>query len=302
MESLRLTYDGRKGFCVETRGIAVRKALIRLEDLGPGGHYETPEEQRKLGAMADLLHTEGIPFHAAVISRFVDPGKRIDRTIAAPRDAVTARFLSLLHRWSAMGASLGMHGYTHQFGAAVSGEGYEFAYPGCRKACPPEAAAYTIGRFRSAYVSFLAAGLRPDWFETPHYAASDSQRRILEACSCVIYEENPAEPGSRKVTEVASRSRIGKTYYVPTPLSYVGGAFVERDVVRIIREAESYADDDLASFFFHPFLEFPYIRLLDDGRVLYAEDSPLRRIIREMKAMGRRFVTFHVSKNLFTMS
>ncbi|WP_164472647.1 DUF2334 domain-containing protein [Cohnella candidum] len=280
----------------------MRKALIRLEDLGPGGHYESPEEQRKLGAVTDLLYAEAIPFHAAVISRFVDPGKRIDRTIAAPQDAVSARFLSLLHRWSAMGASLGMHGYTHQFGASVSGEGYEFAYPGCNEDCPPDAAAYTLGRFRAACVSFLAAGLRPDWFETPHYAASASQRKILEACSCVIYEDNPAAPGSRKVTVAASRSRIGNTYYVPTPLSYVGGASVERDVVRIIRETENYGDDDLASFFFHPFLEFPYIRLQDDGRVLYAEDSPLRQITGAMKAMGRRFVTVHVSKNLFTMS
>ncbi|WP_219639488.1 DUF2334 domain-containing protein [Cohnella sp. CFH 77786] len=281
----------------------MRAALIRLEDVGPGGRYETGEDQFKLRIVADYLFAERVPFHVAVISRFMDPARGIDRTIERPFDPATSRFVRILHGWSARGASLGMHGYTHQYGASVSGEGYEFAYPGCREHCPPDDVpaslndidswqrSYAYGRFRAAFHAFLSSGLRPDWFETPHYAASDTQRRILEACSCILYEDNPAAPGSRRVTERVSKSWVGKTYYIPTPLGYVGGAAVEQDVGRIIREAERYGDADLASFFFHPFLEFPYIQTRQDGTSSYDDDSPLHRLVRAMKEMGRRFVT-----------
>ncbi|MGV2805802.1 DUF2334 domain-containing protein, partial [Clostridium perfringens] len=51
----------------------MNKALIRLEDIGPGGWYETEEQQAKLLVIAQFLHHQQIPFHLAVIPRYVDP-------------------------------------------------------------------------------------------------------------------------------------------------------------------------------------------------------------------------------------
>lgn len=279
------------------------KSLIRLEDVGPGGSYETAENQMKLLVIGDYLYRHRVPFQVAVISRFVDPQRGVDRAMGNPHNSVSVGFVQTLHALCARGASLGMHGYTHQYNQSISGEGYEFAYSGCKKDCPPGDTpeslstmlpiqqSYAYRRFCMALSEFYAAGLRPDWFETPHYAASEVQRKILEACSWLLHEDNPEAPHSRQVTLRSSRSVIGKTYYVPTPLGYVSGATVEPDVIRIMSQASLFGEDDLASFFYHPFLEFPYIHIRKNAPPYYEKGSPLQRIIPDMLSNGRRFVS-----------
>ncbi|WP_276352345.1 DUF2334 domain-containing protein [Cohnella caldifontis] len=279
------------------------KALLRLEDIGPGGYYESAENGAKLLVVASRLKTSGIPFQAAVIPRFVDPGRRYDRSIADLADPEAARFVHLLHGLVRCGASLGMHGYTHQYGHSVSGEGNEFADASCRQDCPPDdppsaladpaafRQSYAFGRFHSALTAFRAAGLRAEWFESPHYVASEVQRRILDACSGVIHETNPDFPESRRVTLRPSLSARGWTAYVPTPLGYVGGSSVDRDVDRILHAASEYGEEELASFFYHPFLEFPYIRRDSGGRWRYGANSPLHRLTGGFGRLGRRFVS-----------
>ncbi|MDD9268039.1 DUF2334 domain-containing protein [Paenibacillus sp. GCM10023248] len=278
------------------------KALLRLEDIGPGGYYETTESQMKLRAVADYLYMQHIPFHVAVIPRFIDPKRGYDCTMSNPFDAVSVRFVDMLQTLRTRGASLGMHGYTHQYGQSVSGEGYEFAYEGCQMDCPPDDApsslsgsvhmqrSYAYGRFHMALSAFQTAGLRPDWFETPHYAASPVQRKLLEACAWLIYENNPREPSRRQVTSCRTASLVGRTYYVPTPLGYVSGEQIDGDVNRIMSESSAYGEEDLASFFYHPFLEFPYIHIRKYAPPYYEERTPLKRIIQHMLSGGRRFV------------
>jgi hypothetical protein len=279
------------------------KALLRLEDIGPGGYYETAESQMKLRAVADYLYMQSVPFHVAVISRFVDPERGVDCSIGNPYSAASVRFVQTLHTLCARGASLGMHGYTHQYDQSISGEGYEFAYSGCKKDCPPDdpreslssmihfQQSYAYRRIHKASSAFQAAGLRPDWFETPHYAASEVQRKILEACIWLFYEDNPDAPNSRQVTFRSSRSILEKTYYVPTPLGYIGGETVEHDVNRMISQVNHFGENDLASFFYHPFLEFPYIHIRKYAPPYYEERSPLKRLIHHMLSTGRRFVS-----------
>nr|WP_240159688.1 DUF2334 domain-containing protein [Paenibacillus aceris] len=278
------------------------KALLRLEDIGPGGYYETTESQLKLRAVADYLYMQKIPFHVAVISRFINPELQYDCTISNPFDPVSVRFVETLQALRTRGASLGIHGYTHQYGQSVSGEGFEFAYPDCLKDCPPDdpksslsdslhiQRSYAYGRFHMALSAFQTAGLRPDWFETPHYAASEVQRKILEACSWLIYENNPHDPTNRQVTYQTAASIVGRTYYVPTPLGYVSSDAVEQDVTRIMNQVSQYEETDLASFFYHPFLEFPYIHIRKYAPPYYEERTPLKRLIHDMLSKERRFV------------
>ncbi|WP_187274342.1 DUF2334 domain-containing protein [Paenibacillus sp. N3.4] len=279
------------------------KALIRLEDVGPGGYYESAESQMKLLAIADYLYLHSVPFHVAVIPRFVDPERGIDNAMGNPYNAISVRFLQMLRTFCVRGASLGMHGYTHQYGQSISGEGFEFAFAGCKQDCPPEDSqeslstmiqfrqSYAYTRFYLAYSEFQAAGLQPEWFETPHYMASDVQRKILEACNWLMYESNPEDPDNRQVTSRSSKSILGKTYYVPTSLGYVNGSAVEQDVNRIINEAIDYGKNDLASFFYHPYLEFPYIHFRKHAHPYYEDHTPLKRLIQHMTSNGRRFVS-----------
>ncbi|MGZ4135713.1 MAG: DUF2334 domain-containing protein, partial [Tumebacillaceae bacterium] len=51
----------------------MKKALIRFEDIGPGGYYESPDNIIKLRAIAEYMRSEGVPFHVAMIPRFVNP-------------------------------------------------------------------------------------------------------------------------------------------------------------------------------------------------------------------------------------
>ncbi|UJF34930.1 DUF2334 domain-containing protein [Paenibacillus hexagrammi] len=277
-------------------------ALIRLEDIGPGGSYESADDQAKLLAVADYLSAMKVPFHAAVIPRFINPERHYDCSMAGT-DPISVRFRQMLIDLQKRGASLGIHGYTHQYGNAISGVGYEFYYPGCQQDCPQDDPAealsswatiertYAYNRYQLASKEFQASGIQPEWFETPHYTASDTQRKILEACSCLMYETNPDQPSSRQLSWRSSQSLIGKTYYVPTPLGYIGGDSIDQDIQKMISEAASYGEQDLASFFYHPYLEFDYIQLQQDAPPAYKDNTPLKRIIQQLLDMQRQFVT-----------
>jgi uncharacterized protein YdaL len=284
--------------------MAMKIAMIRLEDVGPGGYYETRENQVKLWTVADYLYQQGVPFQVAVIPRYIDPPRGINRWMADASDPVTFGYLRTLRGMIARGASLGIHGFTHQYGNAVSTEGYEFHDDNCSENCPPDDSpealtsyhkfhrSYAYRRFQLASAHFHAAGLRADWFETPHYTASPIQRRILEACSRVMYEENPEAANSRTVTYRSPGTPFSQgTLYVPTTLSYVGGSSVAQDVNRISEQMRKYGDRDIASFFFHPFLEFPYIQLRPGRSPIYSDQSPLHQLIRNFHAEGRRFAS-----------
>lgn len=283
----------------------MNKALIRLEDIGPGGNYETEEQQAKLLVIARFLHNERIPFHLAVIPRYVDPAQGINRSMADPENDVSLRFVRLLRTLLTLGASLGIHGYTHQYENAVSGDGFEFAYPDCTANCPPDdrpeavkslqllRQSYAYRRVLMAQETFRSAGLAADWFETPHYTASSVQRHIIGICNGILYESPPSAPDARMTVleHNANDPLTNGTIYVPTPLYYVAGDKIEEEVARIGQAVKDYTgEEELASFFYHPYLEFPYIQLHADGTIQYDANSPLRRIVRSFKQEYKSFV------------
>ncbi|AWP27140.1 DUF2334 domain-containing protein [Paenibacillus sp. Cedars] len=283
----------------------MNKALIRLEDIGPGGNYESEEQQAKLLVIAQFLHNEGIPFHLAVIPHYVDPAQSIDRSITDAENDVSLRFVLMLRTLLTLGASLGMHGYTHQYEDSVSGDGFEFAYPDCSANCPPDdrsdaltsllqlQQSYAYQRVQLAENAFQAADLTAGWFETPHYTASPVQRHIIEICNGILYESPPSAPDARTpVLKLDPDDPFSNgTLYVPTPLYYVAGDNIEEDVARIGQTIKDYTGGkDLASFFYHPYLEFSYIHLRANGTVHYDPNSPLRRIIRSFKQEHKSFV------------
>lgn len=291
----------------------MRKAMLRLEDIGPGGAYESEESLLRLKAIGHFLHSRGIPFHIAVIPRYLDPVKGIDRSIDQAENPYIRHFLEMLSYMIQCGASLGMHGCTHQYGATVSGEGYEFSGKECDASeCPPDDSAvacyqqkemfssYAFHRFREGLSIFHRAGLTPDWFEAPHYTASTHQRCILEACMDLFYENPPSTPNARRPMLLDKDSEFYRgVLYVPTPLFYVDGSSPQKDVQRMTAEMKSYRKDDLASFFYHPFLEFPFIRLSpSDGekmntRFQYEENSYLDQLIRDFTQEGYKFVSIN---------
>nr|WP_283809149.1 DUF2334 domain-containing protein [Tumebacillus amylolyticus] len=281
--------------------------MIRLEDVGPGGKYGTEESLLKLCVVADLLAREGVPFHVAMIPRFVDPSKGYDSSIANGKDPFVKKFLNVIHYLRTRGGSIGMHGYRHQYQMEASADGYEFAYSACESDCPPQEPdasyldreefekSYSSSRMRDGFATAKQAGVKLDWFETPHYAAEGNARQVLEGWVGLFFENDPShEEANKKVKfEDLDTPLYRGVVYVPTPLFYIDGSHPEQDVERMCKEIAEYAPDEIAGFFYHAFLEFPYIAFESTGsgkkRVKYDVKSPLHRLIRCFKQQGWTF-------------
>ncbi|MTI67726.1 MAG: DUF2334 domain-containing protein [Firmicutes bacterium] len=289
---------------LKERVIFMKKALLRLEDVGPGGLYSSLENLEKLKIIADYLHSENIYFQASIIPRYIDSEIGYDKSIADTDDPYIQVFNETIEYLSNVsGDSLGMHGYTHQYSRSISGNGFEFSYPNCIDNCPPDdskkacedrsafSTSYASSRMRQGYVSFDESGLKLGWgYSIPHYIISENQQCILESWSGIFFQPYPETPFKKNMSILDKDSPFYRgVIYVPTPLGYVEGGKEEESVNRICNEVKTYSENDLASFFYHPYLEFPFIEITEEG-VIYDDNSYLKRIIRCIKEEGFTFV------------
>lgn len=279
-----------------------KRAMIRLEDVGPGGFYGSKEGCDKLKVIADYLYSENIPFQIALIPRFKNPLAGVDRSISDLSDPISVYFVQTLKYCQSKGASIGLHGYTHQVLNAISGEGFEFfgaANSNCTPNCPqqddiPSAienkedfdASQVSVRLKAAYEATNAVGLKIDFFETPHYQASFNQVQLIEAWSGLIYEHFSKNV---KLLNTGNEDIFSNgTLYVPTPLGYVTGT---EKLNKLCKDIQSYGPNDIASFFFHAFLEFNSMKLNPDGSLnSYDPGSFLHQLVNSFKAQKFSFV------------
>ncbi|MCL6611981.1 MAG: DUF2334 domain-containing protein [Peptococcaceae bacterium] len=271
---------------------AVKPALLRLEDVGPGGPYQSDEGLHKLYAIAEYLHQEGIPFHIALIPRIVVPQKGYDVSIADD-SPYAAKFVSTIKNIQKMGGIVGIHGYTHQTGRDPSAWGYEFYDPQVSPAAP-NTYEYARDRIDRAISLFIKAGVTPAFWETPHYTASIKQYPAFEEQAGLLYEnKHRGEVANNyKVTDYPGRGYRGFVT-VPAPL---GNIDRDGDVEKMIRRLD-HLENDLASFFYHPFREFKYLYKEYNARgevyYVYDQNSPLHVLIRAFKEKGYTFVSVY---------
>lgn len=171
----------------------IRQAAVRLEDVGP---ESDPDDLR---AVADFLHSRGVPFQVAVIPIHLDrtpSGQNwYGLSLLDAPDVVEA-----LKYMQDRGGTLVQHGTTHQYGhldnpySGRSGEDYEFYGYGCSAVelppfewedCEVDSYVAKVGpvaedtvedhtaRMAHGRQIMVDAGLgEPTIFETPHYTAS----------------------------------------------------------------------------------------------------------------------------------
>ncbi|MFV9510023.1 DUF2334 domain-containing protein [Tepidibacillus sp. LV47] len=293
-----------------------KRALIRLEDLGPYDYYTSEESIIKLKVIADYLYSENVHFHASVIPRIVYPANKYNKSIGDVTDPVVASFNDTMRYFLSRGGTLSIHGYTHQYGLSISGLGFEFSSHDCSKNCPPDDQSdactnayafrnsYASRRMRMAFDTFRISRLPLSYlFVTPHYAASPTQRCIMEAWTGIFFEDDPLNPTKRTLTiRDTDHPFYRGVVYIPTRLGYVRGSDPNYDVERICREAQTFTEQDLAGLYYHPILDFPFIHISETGEIQYDENSYLKRIIRCMKEHGFKFVSadevVHFSPNV----
>lgn len=292
-----------------------KHAMLRLEDVGPGGDYGSIEGLGKLRAVFDYIASERIPFHVAVIPRRMmleEDGAWTERGIDDPDpDEVTAHFVDLLRNVQGSGGVLGMHGYTHQYGEAEredgghnSGTGNEFKV---KDAPETNGASYAAARIMSSLKAFETAGLRPAFWESPHYHDTREQEKVFRSHVGILYQPDFFSLRSLKdLNMYDSVNTYGQdslgSVYVPAPYSYVSDA---SSVDSILKKAEG--DNGLAAMYVHPFKEFEYLepvvgpdgeQEMKDGLPVYrytdgGEPSHLHHLISGMKERGYEWQSLH---------
>ena len=271
---------------------AIKPALIRLEDVGPGGPYQSEENLHKLYVIADYLHSEGVPFHVSLIPRIVVPSRKYDVSIS-DGTPYTNVFVRTIKNMEKMGGIMGVHGYTHQSGKDSSAFGFEF-YNRVDNPSVPDTYEFARERTDKAYVLFEKTGIIPAYWETPHYTASIKQHPAFEEQSGLLYENNHRGEmvNFNKVFDHAGNGFRG-FITVPAPL---GNIDKENDVDKMLKRLDK-MEGDLASFFYHPFREFRFMykEKNDKGEPYYVYDknSPLHVLIRGFKEKGYTFVSIH---------
>ncbi|MDP4143799.1 MAG: DUF2334 domain-containing protein [Bacillota bacterium] len=268
---------------IEKRELIIKrkKALIRFEDFTLGNPYDDAKCLEKFRIMIDYLYCKGIPFHIAWIPRFMNPMEHIDNDIVRDYSIFNADFLFTLDYALSKNGIIGLHGYTHQFGNEISGDGTEFD----DNTNNDEES--IRDRIKRSINTARALGLEYKFFESPHYASNSFQQSIMEQYFKYMYE-----PFTGIWSDKVIRSpRNKRTIYVPTPLGYVG----ENDGVDdMISKINSIGDEVLASLFYHPFREFKYITLGigEDGypTFSYSNNSNLHRIIEALQNNNYKLV------------
>lgn len=281
-------YYNREGTVKKQRPTSGKPVLFRLEDIAPGYLYNNPDALEKLRIITDYLYSENIPFHVAWVPRYIDPrpSSKLDDDLSQQNGMLNADFIYTLDYMLEKNGLIGLHGYTHQYGNSESVGGSEFnAYPNDGI---PGTVQYTQGRVDMAIAAAKKLDIPYCFFEVPHYAISSKLSKVLEKNFNILYGPYPSTPNQISV----SRNEDNTTIYVPTPLDYVNG---KGDMANMLHKIETIKPGVLASFFYHPYLEFNDIEISrsSDGYPLYtyAETSILHRIIELFYNKGYKFIT-----------
>ncbi|MHB1654030.1 MAG: DUF2334 domain-containing protein [Desulfitobacteriaceae bacterium] len=265
-----------------------KPALIRLEDISATHYYSLPDSLEKLRIIADYLYSENVPFHVAWVPRYIDPrpATKADVDISKQYSMDNANFVYTLDYMLDDNGLIGLHGYTHQYGNTESIDGVEFHTPFAGGTNIPTTDEYALDRVNSAKDAAQRLGIPYTFFEVPHYAAYGNQLKVIEKNFDIIYEYYPGAPNQITVRKNGDKN----TKYIPTPLDYVDG---KKDLKRMIDKIQNLKPNVLASFFYHPYIDFDSIKLSKDAdgypTYTYADNSPLHQLIQVFKDKGYRF-------------
>lgn len=298
-------------FTAEGETTLPKFVLLRLEDVGPGGQYSSFEQLGKLRAVIDFLRERGVPIHVAVIPRWINvdsDGERYDKSLGDLSDPYIAAFDKVLRDAERGGASIGMHGYTHQIGSVKRQDGFqesaignEFHVNGLEET---DRVAFAEARMEEGLSVLHGAGLTPRFWEAPHYHTTAEQDAVFRRYFGLLYQADVhANRNASEAQYVTDRTAIQDlgAVYVPTPFSYIPYNKDENIILDKLGKSKN-----IASFFYHPFLEFKYLLpvtdsegkpLLKDGLPMYRypvkDKTLLQKLTTKLREKGYAFYSIH---------
>ncbi|MFL0197463.1 DUF2334 domain-containing protein [Clostridium sp. WILCCON 0269] len=249
-----------------------KPALIRLEDITAGQRYATSESLEKLRIIADYLYHDNVPFHVAWIPRYMNPANGIDNDPSTLISMYNTDFIFTLDYLIDRNGMVGLHGYTHQQGKEESVDGIEFN----SKINASEKSVRK--RVNLAINCAKKLDIPIHFFESPHYDATKLQKTIIGEYFNYMYEAYNYQ-NEKVISKVKIQNKT--VSFIPTPLDYVDGA---KYINNMINRIYILPKKTLASFFYHPNIEFEYIKIAKDKSgyptYTYSEESPLHQLLK----------------------
>lgn len=222
------------------------KALLRIEDVSP---LVNPEA---VSAVIAAIRKYNIPFSIGVIPVGVTANDNRKYLHESPK------LVKVLKEAQDNGASIIMHGYTHQNKySPKTGEGYEFW--NARDDKPMENdEAFTQERMEAGIEELVRCGLIPVAFEPPHYAMSHTGYQVLSRYfnifSGQIQISDKSDQLSLALPYLSTSTYLNGMMVIPENMGYYDGkTFL---VEHMLKSSEQILDiqDGFACFFYHGYL------------------------------------------------
>lgn len=221
-------------------------ALIRIEDVHP------EVEQDKLRAIADYLHSVGIPFSIALIPIYENPATGEQISISDKPG-----FVDTIHYMEKMGGSIVLHGYTHQYSGETAID-YEF-WNGAEDRPPrAESEGWIKEKLSAALNECWRNEIYPVAWVTPHDNASDFTQSVMARYFPVYYGRR----GNDFYPYVIEMDHWGQKI-IPETMGYVQLQETAGNNRQVPKASELIAvRDSIANAFFHPVMDLDLLKQL----------------------------------------
>ena len=232
------------GQAYETR----HRAMVRIEDV------HVMRDPDRLRAVADYLHSEGIPFGFTLIPVY--------RTSAdSPTVYMSDRpeFVEAVHYMVRKGGIPVLHGYTHQRVGETAVD-YEFWTTATGGPRPDDSRALVTRKIRSALQECFMNQIFPLVWTTPHYSASQLDYSVFRDFFTTVWERRQTVDlhGSDQFFPYVIRRDMHSQIILPETLGHLtaDGDPAMRTPEALIEDAANtlVVRDGYATFFYHSFL------------------------------------------------
>src|ERR1051326_6791769 len=239
----------------------IHRSLLRIEDV------DLFEDPSRLRAIADLLSSKNVPFLVGLIPYFVDPQAGIRLSLSDKPE-----FVDAIHYMVAHGATIVLHGITHQY-QGVTAIDYEFWDGSMNRKIKNDTRENVEKKMKMGLEECWKNNIYPLVWETPHYTASQTDYPVFGEFFSTAMEQRLVMDNidySQYFPYIIERDLYGQRI-IPENLGYIpldDDPKVEEKAVQDLlkgAEAQLAVRDGFASAFIHPFIDLKYIEAYVDG-------------------------------------
>ncbi len=241
-------------------------ALIRIEDIHPISDIKALEQ------VTGYLKSQDAPYSIGIVPYYLDPESNLTATLNDMPD-----FVDFVHKSMKSGATIIMHGSTHQFRGETTAD-YEFWDGMTEEVLFSDSKEYVRQKLLSGLQAFKENGIYPIIWETPHYAASQMDYGVINKFFNTAYERRQTvdKHGSDQLLPYMIYNHTAGNKIIPENLGYI--PLDDPNPAPMLQAAEHNLAirDGVASFFFHTFVDHNALKTIVPGlkKMGYTFTSP----------------------------